>query len=228
MTSTKGMLRNVTNGAPTPVRKWSRGLGACAVASLCCGALGLAACSASSSPRHSSTAAAGSDISVPEFALIQETFLSGEPVPLSRYLGQVVLVSNLSFKCGTTPQLSALEQLFQEYQAQGLVVLGVPSSDFTGEDMSDHSAIKSFCSKRFGVTFPLLEPAPIVGEHKRPLFRLLTEGGGDRLNGEVSFNLEKFLIDRHGKPRYRFGPFTSATSSQVRDAVRELLAETKG
>jgi glutathione peroxidase len=136
-----------------------------------------------------------------------------------------VLISNIALECGTTPQLKGLEDLYREFNSRGLTVIGVPSNEFSGESVDDHSKIQTYCFKRFGVTFPLLAPGSLVGPNKRELFRFLTQQCAEELAGEVSFNLEKFLVDRHGNVRARFGPFANPMSQHVRSKVQQLLAE---
>lgn len=156
---------------------------------------------------------------------ISETLLDGSSYPLSQLRGQVVLVANFALRCGTTPQLKALEETHRQFEALGLVVIGVPSNDFTGEAMDDHAEIQHSCSKRFGVTFPLLSPGRVVGTQKRELYQHLTQQAPSEMRGEVGFNFEKFLVDRQGRVRMRFGPFSNPASKHVRAAIQELLDE---
>lgn len=156
---------------------------------------------------------------------VSDLLLNGTAKPLHDYLGQVILVSNLSLKCGTTPQIGALEKLFLEYKDRGFVVLGFPSNSFTGEDLSNFDAVANACATRFNVTFPLFAPGPVRGSNIRPFFQFLTTSGPEGTQGDVTFNLEKFLIDRSGRVRYRFGSFTPASSDELRGALEILLQE---
>lgn len=150
----------------------------------------------------------------------------GKPLSFSSYAGQVILVSNIALKCGTTPQLSALEELYETYHEQGFIVLGFPSNDFTGKnEPTDPVKIGDMCKNDFGVTFPILAPGHVRGEKIQEVFRFLTHSCHDKYQGEVHFNFEKFLIDRAGKVRHRFGPFTSAKSHKLRREVEALLEE---
>lgn len=185
-------------------------------------ALSLASCS---KHRQATSVAPSQEVPPLVFYEVTETLLDGSSYPLSALRGQVVLISNIALECGTTPQLKGLEELHREFASQGLTVIGVPSNEFSGESVDDHSKIQTYCSKRFGVTFPLLKPGSLVGPDKRELFRFLTQHCAEDLAGEVSFNLEKFLIDRNGSVRARFGPFANPMSQHVRAEIKELLAE---
>jgi glutathione peroxidase len=177
---------------------------------------------ASQVPAPSQVSAGKSGLSI---SSISETLLSGATQPLKQYLGQVILVSNLSLKCGTTPQIGAIEELFLDYKDRGFVVLGFPSDSFTGEDLSNFKAVAETCATRFGVTFPLFKPGPVRGNDAREIFRFVTTSGPEETRGEVAFNLEKFLIDRRGRVRFRFGSFTPASSEELRSALEILLQE---
>ncbi len=159
------------------------------------------------------------------FYSLRATSLDGKVVQFEDLRGKVVLVSNIALRCGTTPQLGALQKLYETYAKEGLVVLGFPSNDFTGEDLSSTTTIRNTCSNRFGVSFPIFKPGSVTGERTQPVFAFLTESGSDEIKGPVSFNFEKFLIDRSGMLRNRFGPFTGAQSQVVESNVRELLRE---
>lgn len=160
-----------------------------------------------------------------QFYTLRATSLNGKVFQFDKLRGKVVLVSNIALRCGTTPQLGALQKLYETYSKEGLVVLGFPSNDFTGEDLSSTKAIKDTCSDRFGVSFPIFKPGSIKGDRTQPVFAFLTESGGDEIKGPVNFNFEKFLIDRSGILRNRFGSFTGAQSEVVENAVRTLLKE---
>jgi glutathione peroxidase len=152
------------------------------------------------------------------------TLIDGKPVSLDIFKGKVVLIANISLHCGTTPQLLSLETLYQTYKNAGLVVLGFPSNDFTGES-KDSQEIEHICQTKYGVTFPLFESDAILGKNKQVVFEYLTTSGPKNTRGEVMFNMEKFLIDRNGNIRERFGPFTNAMSVTLTNEVESLLNE---
>lgn len=156
---------------------------------------------------------------------VVETLPGGGQKRLADYKGQVLLIVNIALECGTTPQLAAIEKLYTEQAPHGLMVLGFPSGQFTGEDVSDPSAVRHACQKRFGVTFPLFAPGAVAGPQIRGVFRHLTTQGPAETRGPIVFNFEKFLVDRRGALRYRFGSFTPASGTKMERAINELLKE---
>lgn len=157
---------------------------------------------------------------------LSATDIEGREVSFDRYRGKVVLVSNISLKCGTTPQLKDLEALYERYSDRGLVVLGFPNNAFTGDrEPKDREEIKETCSKKYGVTFPLFSLVPVRGESAHDVFKFLTSKCKEDLSGPISFNLEKFLVDRRGDVRQRFGAFTGALSDAMIAEIELLLGE---
>ena len=165
------------------------------------------------------------DTPADNFYTLKATRLDGTTIHFKELQGKVVLVSNIALRCGTTPQLGALQKLYETYSKEEFVVMGFPSSDFTGEDLSSAKRIKDTCSGKFGVSFPLFKPGSIKGDNTQPVFDFLTKSGKEEIRGPVGFNFEKFLIDRSGVLRNRFGPFTSAQSEVVESSIKALLNE---
>jgi len=125
------------------------------------------------------------------------TSIDGEPLPMSGFAGQAVLVVNTASFCGFTRQYGALQQVYEDYRARGLVVLGVPSNDFGGQEPGTEAEIKQFCEVNFAVDFPLTEKQVVKGTGAHPFFRavvaLLGEGAAPR------WNFHKFLIAPDGR-----------------------------
>ena len=153
------------------------------------------------------------------------TDIHGQPINLATFKGRVVLIVNTASKCGFTTQYKALEELYEKYNQQGFVVLGFPSNDFGNQEPGSNEEIKTFCQKSFGVSFPMFSKGSVRGANKQELFKSLTESGTKGLRGEVSWNFEKFLVDRRGHLRARFSSFTTPTSGSLIEAIEKLLAE---
>lgn len=135
--------------------------------------------------------------------------LAGEPVTLDRYAGKVLLVVNTASECGFTPQYAGLQKLYEEYAAQGLVVLGFPCNQFGKQEPGDAAQIGSFCEKNYGVTFPMFEKIDVNGANAHPLYRWLTEEAPGLLGLEaIKWNFTKFLVDREGNVVKRYAPVT--------------------
>lgn len=156
---------------------------------------------------------------------LQLVKIDGAREQLSAYRGKVLLISNISVRCGTTPQLAALQSLHEQYQSRGFSVLAFPSNDFTGIEPKDPRELATFCSTKFGTTFPIFAMTRVKLKPIDPLFNILTNSTREEIRGEVGFNFEKFLISKHGEIVERYGPFTSATSERVKRDIERLLYE---
>lgn len=159
------------------------------------------------------------------FYALEARSLEGDLVEFSQYKGKVLVVVNTAVHCGFTAQLSDLQKLYEKYQDQGLVVLGFPSADFSEKEKESDKQVKKFCRKRYGVSFPMFSKDRVVGPKKQAVYKFLTEEGAKKFKGEIGFTFEKFLIDRKGKIRDRFGSFTNPNGMKMTDAVEALLAE---
>jgi glutathione peroxidase len=146
--------------------------------------------------------------------------INGKPKPLSDYKGKVLLIVNVASRCGYTPQYEGLEKVYEKYAPQGLVVLGFPSNDFMGQEPGTEAEIKTFCETKYKVTFPLFSKIKVKGKDKEPLYKHLTEG-----RGEVSWNFNKFLVDRSGKVLTHFESKDAPESATVTDAIETALAQ---
>ncbi|MGP0012668.1 glutathione peroxidase [Pseudomonas sp.] len=146
------------------------------------------------------------------------TTIKGEQKTLGDFAGKAILVVNTASKCGFTPQYKGLEQLWQSYKDQGLVVLGFPCNQFGKQEPGDAAQIGSFCEKNFGVTFPMFAKVDVNGANAHPLFRYLTEEAPGVLGTEgIKWNFTKFLVDKEGNVINRFGSVTKpdALSSDI-------------
>ena len=162
------------------------------------------------------------DISFYDFSGIK---LNGEEVQFSTFKGKVVLVANIALKCGTSYQLKDLQALYEEYKDEGLEIITYPTSDFSLSEPTDSDVIHNTCSSKYGVTYPIFKHCSAKGETINDVFQFLTTSGPEETRGPVVFNLEKFLVGKNGKLRYRFGSFTGVTSGSFKLNLEELLRE---
>lgn len=123
--------------------------------------------------------------------------IGGGPLPTGNYKGQVVLLVNTASLCGFTGQYRGLEALWRKYKDKGLVVLGVPSNDFGGQEPGSKEEIKRFCEATFDVTFPLADKQSVIGPDAHPLYRWAAAQTGPL--GTPSWNFHKILIGRDGR-----------------------------
>ncbi len=149
--------------------------------------------------------------------------IDGQPVPLSRYRGQVLLIVNTASACGFTPQFTGLEKLHQQYGTQGLAVLGFPCNQFASQDPGDDNQIASFCQKNYGVSFQMMSKIKVNGDDAHPLYRwLTTEAPGILGSKAIKWNFTKFLIGRDGRVIKRYAP--QDTPEKIAKDIEAALA----
>ncbi|MBI1358224.1 MAG: redoxin domain-containing protein [Acidobacteria bacterium] len=144
--------------------------------------------------------------------------IDGKETSLGSYDGKVVLVVNVASRCGYTPQYEGLEALYEKYKDKGVVVLGFPANNFGSQEPGSDAEIKTFCSRTYGVTFPMFSKISVKGSDKHPLYQYLT-GGGE----EVPWNFTKFLVGKDGKVIRRFEPGVEPMSAELTAAIDKAL-----
>jgi len=151
--------------------------------------------------------------------------IDGRPAPLAQYAGKVALVVNVASKCGFTPQYKGLEELYEKYKDRGLVVLGFPANNFFFQEPGTDTEIKQFCTLKYNVSFPMFSKSSVKGKSMAPLYKWLTEQKtAPEGPGSISWNFNKFLVDRNGRAVYRFGSKTEPLSDELVKAVESLLS----
>ena len=149
------------------------------------------------------------------------TGIDGEPLPLSRFAGQPVLVVNTASRCGFTPQYDGLQQLWRRYGDRGLVVLAVPSNDFGGQEPGSNDEIRAFCTTGFGIDFPMTTRTRIRGNDAHPFYRWAA--GQTSATGRPLWNFHKYLVDPEGRLAASFSTMTSPTARRLTRAVERAL-----
>ena len=148
--------------------------------------------------------------------------IDGKSTSLKAYDGKVVLLVNVASKCGYTKQYKGLEAVYRKYKDQGLVVVGVPSNDFGGQEPGTAEEIKKFCSANYDVTFPLMEKVKTKGEGQHPLYAALT-GKEAAFPGDIKWNFNKFLIGKDGKVIARYDSKVEPESEELTKAIEQAL-----
>ncbi|KAL7690668.1 putative glutathione peroxidase, Thioredoxin-like superfamily [Plasmopara halstedii] len=157
------------------------------------------------------------------FYELKDFDMNKKEVSMEDYKGKVVLVVNVSSKCGLTPtNYPELQQLHERYQEQGLVVLGFPCNQFAGQEPGTHEEIMEFV-KEYNVTFPLFEKHDVNGANARPVFTYLKAKLPGTFGNYIKWNFTKFLVDRNGQPFKRYGPKELPFSFE--EDIKELLAK---
>ena len=150
--------------------------------------------------------------------------IGGEPVALSQFRGQPLLIVNTASACGFTPQFAGLEELHKAYGPRGLVVLGFPSNQFGGQDPGSNEEIASFCQVNYGVSFPKLRKTDVNGPEAHPLYRWLTAEAPGLLGSKaIKWNFTKFLVGKDGQVIRRYAPM-DAPAKLAKDIEAALAA----
>ena len=149
--------------------------------------------------------------------------ISGENISLSDYEGDLLLIVNTASECGFTPQYEGLQELYETYSDQGFKVLGFPANNFGGQEPGTDEEIAQFCEMNYGVSFPMFSKVSVKGDDQHPLFTYLTSTENPDFTGEISWNFEKFLVDRNGNVVRRFKSDTEPMSDELASAIAENL-----
>lgn len=135
--------------------------------------------------------------------------INSKEVALSSFKGKTLIIVNTASKCGFTPQFKELEELYQQYKDQGLVVLGFPCNQFMNQDPGTNEEILSFCELNYGVTFPMFSKIDVNGDNAHPLYKYLTSETKTLLSEAIKWNFTKFLVDKDGNIVERYAPQVS-------------------
>lgn len=147
--------------------------------------------------------------------------IDGRVQPLAEYKGKVLLIVNTASRCGFTPQLEGLEQLYRKYRERGFVVLGFPCNQFGRQDPGTGREIDEFCRVNYGVSFPMFAKIKVNGKNAHPLFRHLKQQTGMWPLHAIKWNFTKFLVDREGRVVKRFPPM--AKPERIEPFVADVL-----
>lgn len=150
--------------------------------------------------------------------------IEGNAVSLDQYKGKVLLVVNVASKCGYTPQYEDLQAFYEKYKEKGVVILGFPANNFGGQEPGSNAEIQQFCKKNYGVSFPMFAKISVKGDDTHPLYQYLTDKGQNgRIDAKISWNFNKFLIDREGYVVEHFKSGVKPQDGKFMDILQELL-----
>jgi len=163
------------------------------------------------------------DKSVYDFTL---NSIDGQPSSFTAYKGKVLMLVNVASQCGYTPQYSALESVYEKYKERGFVIVGVPANNFGAQEPGTNAEIKTFCTRRYNVQFPMVSKVSVKGSDTTPLYQYLTASSlHPKTGGEIKWNFTKFLVDRKGNIVARFEPEVTPDSPQVVAAIEKALTQ---
>jgi glutathione peroxidase len=127
------------------------------------------------------------------------TDIDGKEFDFSSLKGKKILVVNVASKCGLTPQYTKLQELYEKYKDKNFAIVGFPANNFNGQEPGTDEEIKTFCTLNYNVSFPMMSKIDVVGENKAPIYKWLTEKAENgKLDTEVQWNFQKFMIDENG------------------------------
>ncbi len=158
-----------------------------------------------------------------EFSVLD---IEGNKVDLSKYKGKVSLIVNTASKCGYTPQYKGLQAIYDKYKDDGFVVIGFPANNFGGQEPGSNEEIKEFCTSKYKVSFPMFAKISVKGEDQEALYKFLTNKElHPDTGGDITWNFNKFLIDKDGKVIARFSSKDAPESEKVTNAIDLALAK---
>jgi len=147
--------------------------------------------------------------------------LDGTSINLSEYKGKVIIVINVASQCGFTKQYEDMQNLWEKYQKDGVIMLGIPSNDFGSQEPGSSEDIKNFCESKFGITFPITEKVKVKGEKAHPFYKWAEKNYGS--SAVPKWNFHKIIINRDGKIEDTFGSITKPSSKRFIKVIENLI-----
>ena len=152
--------------------------------------------------------------------MILKESISGEIIDLKQYKNKAILLVNTASYCGFTKQYEGLQQLWEKYKSNGLIVLGVPSNSFN-QEKSDNKEIKDFCDVNFGINFPLTSITSVKGDNAHEIYKWAKKNYGN--SAIPKWNFYKILINKEGKIQKTFNSFTKPLSNKISAEIKKVL-----
>lgn len=152
--------------------------------------------------------------------------LEGEEISLSKYKGKKVLVVNTASRCGLTPQYKGLQTLYEKYQEEDFIIIGFPANNFAKQEPGSNDDIREFCTKNYGVSFPMMHKISVKGGDMDPIYGWLTskEENGVASSG-VKWNFQKYLIDEEGNWVGMVAPAKSPDTKEIQEWIEDGLID---
>jgi len=147
--------------------------------------------------------------------------LSGNILNLSQYKNKIIIVINVASKCGFTNQYKDMQKLWEKYETKGVIILGVPSNDFGGQEPGNSNEIKNFCESKFGITFPMTEKVVVKGNNAHPFYKWAKRNYGK--SAIPKWNFHKIVIGKDGKILDTFSSITNPSSKKFTNVIDKAL-----
>ena len=147
--------------------------------------------------------------------------IDGKTLEMSVYQNKAILLVNVASNCGFTKQYSELQELWEIYRDQGLIVLGVPSNQFGGQEPGSNTEIKNFCETNFNINFPMTDKINVKGKNAHPIYLWAKENFGK--SAVPKWNFHKILINKDGKIQKTYSSFTNPLSKKIIYEINKIL-----
>jgi glutathione peroxidase len=147
--------------------------------------------------------------------------INEKKLDLSKYKNKTILLVNVASNCGFTKQYSNLQKLYEKYKNKGLVVLGIPSNQFGGQEPGSNNEIKDFCETNFNITFPMTNKYDVKGDKAHPVYLWALKNYG--ASAVPKWNFHKILINKNGKIEDTFSSFTNPMSKKIINKIENIL-----
>jgi len=147
--------------------------------------------------------------------------INGEELDLKQFQGKTILLVNVASKCGFTKQYADLQSLYEKYRDQGLVVVGIPSNQFGGQEPGSNKEIKNFCETNFNITFPMTDKVDVKGENAHELYVWAKKNYGS--STVPKWNFHKILLNKEGKVQDTFNSFVAPLSKKIINKIEKIL-----
>jgi len=147
--------------------------------------------------------------------------LDGSKINLSSFKNKVIVIINVASQCGFTNQYEDMQSIWERYQKDGLIIIGIPSNDFGNQEPGSESEIKTFCEAKFGITFPMTEKVIVKGDNAHPFYQWAKDNYGN--SAIPKWNFHKIIIDKNGKIADTFASITNPSSKRFIKVIEKNL-----
>lgn len=150
--------------------------------------------------------------------------IEGNDVSLEQYKGKVLLIVNTASKCGFTPQLNGMKELYEEFKGEDFEILAFPSNDFAGQEPLDGKELAQFCMVKYEAEYPIFDKVHVKGKNASALYQFLSDKDKNgKINSIPKWNFHKYIIDKEGKVVDYYLTITKPTSNRLKKRIKSLL-----
>jgi len=147
--------------------------------------------------------------------------IDNKVVHLKKYKDKTILLVNVASQCGFTKQYSSLQTLYDKYKNKGLIVIGIPSNQFGGQEPGSNNEIKDFCETNFNITFPITDKVDVKGDNAHQIYQWAKKNHGK--STIPKWNFHKILINKDGKIQDTFNSFIDPLSKKIINQIESIL-----